>query len=945
MGCSASALGGPEPVTTGGRGYASPEPLILRAQALVQQGKLDAAQAELDSALARWPGCARAHAERGRLFAERRQLEPALADFTAALKLQPDLLMALVGRARTWLQLGQLEDAARDYAQAAAIDPESGQLRSLKTDIRRAVGGRPRFELHSGGGGGSARGARSGKDVALLEVRCPRGSFGDDACDHTHTHTHTHSFGDDASEHDDDDPFAGLDTPMATRNLNKVCMVCMDKPRGTRLRPCLHSALCVECANSLLSRHYSCPICSTRITAVEAGQFANTFASEDLALLAQLGAAAQHAKGGPGSPAGSAARSLGAHTHPGTDGGGGGGGRDAGSEAQSPGTHSHPGVDGGGGGGVARSSGSGGGAARGGGGGGGGAGGPSAPRMPRLPEDAEELMLSRSQEVGAGGALAAAIAAASAARASLEQHAAAAAAAAAAEAAAVAAETAAAAEVGSSQQAGGGAAAAATAAATAAAAGDPAARRHASEQPREQAAAGGGGAGGAAGAAGTAAAAGSDPAGRRHASEQPREQAAADVGGAGGSAAAAAAAGSETAARRHASEQQQQQQRQQKQEDDAGGGAAAGTNLLHNDQQDSHAAPSPAAADPAAGRQLERGGSGREAVGGSGREVDGGSWVAAGRQLESGGSGQAAVGGSGREADSGSWAAVAVVLAALPTAWVEAAAGGAALTVLRPLRQFSPLPQEGERAAVVEILRLVGWQLPGIITPAGWRRGRPGLRSTAARPAPQPAAAGGGAAGEPRWVGFAHGPGVVGKLTCKLAVALQLRAVVDERRVRRAATVEAALALDHGPHEGPRASDVQVCAGLRGLEAAVPALWRVPLLNARKEPIWRLWVWLLQPPPGVRPGVWAVVAALVVDAMERGRCHLWRITRPRDGVVPPARSVAVERAGALATIDLWDVLASFAAGGVVPRGWAGVVGPTHPFVGVVDGGLTLNKTS
>ncbi|KAG1666642.1 hypothetical protein FOA52_005852 [Chlamydomonas sp. UWO 241] len=138
-------------------------------------------------------------------------------------------------------------------------------------------------------------------------------------------------------------------------------------------------------------------------------------------------------------------------------------------------------------------------------------------------------------------------------------------------------------------------------------------------------------------------------------------------------------------------------------------------------------------------------------------------------------------------------------------------------------------------------------------------------------------------------------------VTCKLAVALQLRAVVDERRVRRAATVEAALALDHGPHGGPRATDAQVFAGLRGLEAAVPTLWRMPLLNARKEPIWRLW--------------------------------------------PPARSVAVERAGELATMDLWDALASFAEGGGMPRGWAGVVGPTHPFVGVVDGGLTLNKTS
>ncbi|KAG1667462.1 hypothetical protein FOA52_012217 [Chlamydomonas sp. UWO 241] len=92
-----------------------------------------------------------------------------------------------------------------------------------------------------------------------------------------------------------------------------------------------------------------------------------------------------------------------------------------------------------------------------------------------------------------------------------------------------------------------------------------------------------------------------------------------------------------------------------------------------------------------------------------------------------------------------------------------------------------------------------------------------------------------------------------------------------------------------------------VVAGLRGLEAAVPTLWRMPLLNARKEPIWRLW--------------------------------------------PPARSVAVERVGELATMDLWDALASFAEGGGMPRGWAGVVGPTHPFVGVVDGGLTLNKTS
>jgi hypothetical protein len=40
----------------------------------------------------------------------------------------------------------------------------------------------------------------------------------------------------------------------------------------------------------------------------------------------------------------------------------------------------------------------------------------------------------------------------------------------------------------------------------------------------------------------------------------------------------------------------------------------------------------------------------------------------------------------------------------------------------------------------------------------------------------------------------------------------------------------------------PRATDTLICAGLCGLEAAVPVLWQLPLLKARKEPIWRLWV-------------------------------------------------------------------------------------------------------
>lgn len=57
---------------------------------------------------------------------------------SAAIKFQPDLLMALSGRARMHLAMGQLSEAARDYAKALTLDPDSGQLRVLREEIRRA---------------------------------------------------------------------------------------------------------------------------------------------------------------------------------------------------------------------------------------------------------------------------------------------------------------------------------------------------------------------------------------------------------------------------------------------------------------------------------------------------------------------------------------------------------------------------------------------------------------------------------------------------------------------------------------------------------------------------------------------------------------------------------------------------------------------------------------
>lgn len=48
-----------------------------------------------------------------------------------------------------------------------------------------------------------------------------------------------------------------------------------------RLRPCMHAALCVECAEGLMARGYSCPICSCKIEQVERGAFMRTFTVEE----------------------------------------------------------------------------------------------------------------------------------------------------------------------------------------------------------------------------------------------------------------------------------------------------------------------------------------------------------------------------------------------------------------------------------------------------------------------------------------------------------------------------------------------------------------------------------------------------------------------------------------------------------------------------------------
>ena len=64
-------------------------------------------------------------------------------------------------------------------------------------------------------------------------------------------------------------------TPQAT---SRDCMLCLDRPRGTRLIPCCHNVVCQRCASELVTRRSGCPICRVPITSFQEGSFETTFA-------------------------------------------------------------------------------------------------------------------------------------------------------------------------------------------------------------------------------------------------------------------------------------------------------------------------------------------------------------------------------------------------------------------------------------------------------------------------------------------------------------------------------------------------------------------------------------------------------------------------------------------------------------------------------------------
>ena len=82
----------------------------------------------------------------------------------------------------------------------------------------------------------------------------------------------------------------------------------------------------------------------------------------------------------------------------------------------------------------------------------------------------------------------------------------------------------------------------------------------------------------------------------------------------------------------------------------------------------------------------------------------------------------------------------------------------------------------------------------------------------------------------------------------------------------------------------------------------------------------RFHLWLVVPPTGVRPCVWDVVALAAVAALEKGRQRMFRGGAPAS----PLSRAQLVGVGSAVVADFWARVASFAALGIAPDGWATV---------------------
>ncbi|CAD7959504.1 unnamed protein product [Amoebophrya sp. A25] len=60
-----------------------------------------------------------------------------------------------------------------------------------------------------------------------------------------------------------------LDDMLAEAQEDLICVICLDKPCVARYTPCGHQVVCLECGESWLKSHATCPICRATVTSCD----------------------------------------------------------------------------------------------------------------------------------------------------------------------------------------------------------------------------------------------------------------------------------------------------------------------------------------------------------------------------------------------------------------------------------------------------------------------------------------------------------------------------------------------------------------------------------------------------------------------------------------------------------------------------------------------------
>jgi len=193
--------------------------LFFQGNQALEKGLLEDAIRWYTEAVELMPDFATAYHERGLAHKKLGEYDKACDDFTAAIKLKSGYSAAYTARAAVWIEMLEYDRAVEDASEAIRLAPDDSAAYNIRANAYQHLG-------------------------------------------------------------DVDQSFDDFEKAGEVKQ-RKVCIICMENTRGTRLHPCLHSSMCGECAKDLHDKSQACPLCGVHIEHVEFGEFMKTFAFDE----------------------------------------------------------------------------------------------------------------------------------------------------------------------------------------------------------------------------------------------------------------------------------------------------------------------------------------------------------------------------------------------------------------------------------------------------------------------------------------------------------------------------------------------------------------------------------------------------------------------------------------------------------------------------------------